>query len=75
MLSVIWWWTAGRQPVWGRGIRWPRLKVLQVPGEGVLPMNTYVAISVRRIHDDEPGGAVSLQMCFPCKVGRYAVGR
>ena len=31
--------------------------------------------SVRRIHDDEPGGAVCLQMCFPCKVGRYAVGR
>ena len=37
MLSVIWWWTAGRQPVWGRGIGWPRLKVLQVPDEGVLP--------------------------------------
>ena len=37
MLSVIWWWTSGRQPVWGRGTGWPRLKVLQVLDEGVLP--------------------------------------
>ena len=37
MSSVIWWWNAGHQPLWGRGIGWHRLKILQVPHEGVLP--------------------------------------